>query len=206
MQKLDLKKTLKSYYDARPNPAFIEVPAFIFLMVDGKGNPNTSIEYTEALQALYAVAYTLKFKIKKEKQIDYPVMALEGLWWAEDMSTFSIGNKDDWLWTMMISVPDFITRELFEIARSEAARKKGLASLPLVRLETFQESLSAQIMHIGPYADEAENIKKLHAFIHDNGYTFDGLQQKHHEIYLSDPRKSAPEKMKTIIRQPVKKP
>lgn len=205
MQKLDLKKTLKPYYDAKSAPVFIDVPAMNFLMVNGKGNPNTSPEYADAIQALYSVAYTLKFKVKKEMAIDYPVMALEGLWWTDDMSLFSIEKKDEWLWTMMISTPDFITCELVEIAKAEAAKKKSLAALPQLRFETFTEGLSAQLMHIGLYAAEAPNIQRLHEFIHANGYSFDGKLQKHHEIYLSDPRKSAPEKMKTIIRQPAVK-
>ena len=204
MQKLDLKKTLKPYYDAKPAPTFVEVPAMNFLMVDGAGNPNTSADYAEVLQALYSVAYTLKFKVKKEMAIDYPVMALEGLWWGEDMNLFSAEKKDDWLWTMMISTPDVITLELVETAKTEAGRKKPLAVLPRLRFESFTEGLSAQLMHIGPYSAETENIRRLHDFIHANGYAFDGKTQKHHEIYLSDPRRSKPEKMKTIIRQPVR--
>jgi len=205
MQKLDLKKTLKPYYNAKSAPAFVEVPAMNFLMIDGTGNPNTAPEYADAVQTLYSVAYTLKFKVKKEMAIDYPVMALEGLWWTEDMNLFSADKKDDWLWTMMISIPDFITCELVEAAKAEAGKKKSLAALPRLRLETFTEGLSAQLMHIGPYSAEAPNIQRLHEFIHANGYSFKGKAQKHHEIYLSDPRKSAPEKMKTIIRQPAVK-
>ncbi len=205
MQKLDLKTILKPYYGAKPAPAFLHVPAMNFLMVDGRGNPNTSAEYVEAVQALYAVAYTLKFKIKKGQGIDYPVMALEGLWWTEDMNQFSAERKDDWLWTMMISLPDIITAELAETAQGEAGRKKALPALPKVRFEVYYEGLAAQLMHIGPYSTEAENIQRLHTFIHEQGHSFaDGQRQKHHEIYLSDPRKSAPEKLKTIIRQPVK--
>jgi hypothetical protein len=205
MQKLDLKKILKPYYDAKPIPAFIELPAINFLMIDGAGNPNTSADYAEVLQTLYSVAYTLKFKVKKEMAIDYPVMALEGLWWGEDMNLFSAEKKDDWLWTMMISTPDFVTSDLVEAAKAEAGKKKPLAALPRLRFEAFAEGLSAQLMHIGPYSAEAENIQRLHDFIHANGYAFDGKCQKHHEIYLSDPRKAAPEKLKTIIRQPVVK-
>jgi hypothetical protein len=205
MQKLDLKKTLKPYYDAKPAPAFIDVPAMNFLMVNGTGNPNTSADYRDVVQALYSVAYTLKFKVKKEMSIDYPVMALEGLWWTEDMCLFSEENKEAWLWTMMISTPDFITAELVEAAKAEAGRKKPLVALPRLHFEPFTEGLSAQLMHIGSYSAEAENIRRLHAFIHANGYSFEGLAQKHHEIYLSDPRRAAPEKLKTIIRQSVKR-
>jgi hypothetical protein len=204
MQKIDLKKTLKPYYDAKSAPAFIDVPSMNFIMIDGSGNPNNSPEYSNAVQALYSVAYTLKFKVKKEQQIDYPVMALEGLWWAPDMALFSPDKKDDWLWTMMISMPDLVTQPMLDAARIEASRKKDLPSLPLLRLESFTEGLSAQIMHIGPYAAEAENIQRLHDFIHANGYSFEGTRQKHHEIYISDPRKAARDKLKTIIRQSVK--
>lgn len=204
MEKLDLKKQLRKYYDAKPVPAFIEIPPMKFLMIDGQGNPNTSPDYAQVLQTLYSVAYTLKFKVKKELQIDYPVMSLEGLWWTPDMTLFSAENKDEWLWTMMIPVPDFISAPLVAEAEHEASRKKALNALSRLRFETFAEGPAAQLMHIGPYSAEAENIRRLHEFIHASGSSFDGLFQKHHEIYLSDPRKSAPEKMKTIIRQPVK--
>ncbi len=205
MQKLDLKKTLKPYYEAKPAPAFVNVPATNFLMIAGTGNPNTSADYAEVVQTLYSVAYTLKFKIKKEMAIDYPVMALEGLWWADEMHLFSADKKDDWLWTMMISTPDFITPTLVETAKTEAGKKKALPALPRLRFETFTEGYAAQLLHIGSYSAEAPNIQRLHDFIHANGYTFDGKIQKHHEIYLSDPRKTASEKLKTVIRQPVVK-
>lgn len=200
MEKLDLKKTLKTYYEAKSTPVLVEIPAMKFLLADGRGNPNTAPEYAEVVQALYSVAYTLKFKIKKEKAIDYPVMALEGLWWGEDMNLFSADRKEDWLWTMMISVPDFITPELVAAAQAEAGKKKPLPALPRLRFETFTEGWTAQLLHIGPYSAEAENIQRLHDFIHAQGCRLDG---KHHEIYLSDPGRVAPEKMKTIIRQPV---
>jgi hypothetical protein len=204
MQKIDLKKTLKPYYDAKPAPVFIDIPAMNFIMIDGNGNPNTSPQYATAVQSLYAVAYTLKFQVKKELQIDYPVMALEGLWWTPDMALFSADKKDEWLWTMMISTPDFITQKMLDTARDAASRKKELPALSSLRFESFAEGPSAQLMHIGPYATEAENIRRLHNFIHDHGRSFEGTHQKHHEIYISDPRKTAPEKLKTIIRQPVK--
>jgi hypothetical protein len=204
MQKLDLKKALKSLYDAKPEPRMLEVPPLQFLMIDGAGDPNTSAEYQDAVQALYALAYTLKFKAKKEVAIDYPVMALEGLWWADDMREFSVERKADWKWTMMLSTPDFITPGLVETALAEAGRKKNLAGLSRLRFATYAEGLAGQVMHIGPYAAEAPTIRRLHEFIHGQGYVFDGLVQKHHEIYLSDPRRAAPEKMKTIIRQPAR--
>jgi hypothetical protein len=205
MKKLDLKKELKPLYTAKSVPHLLDIPVMNFLMIDGAGNPNTASVYHEAVQALYAVAYTLKFKVKKEQAVDYPVMALEGLWWMEKMAEFSIERKDDWKWTMMISTPDFITAEMVAAAKAEAARKKDLPALGKLRFEKFHEGRAAQIMHLGPYADEAPTIQRLHDFIHAQGLSFDGAWQKHHEIYLSDPRRSAPEKMKTIIRQPVKK-
>jgi len=204
MKKLDLKKELKPLYTAKAAPMILDVPPLNFLMVDGLGNPNTAQVYQEALQALYAVAYTLKFKVKKERAIDYPVMALEGLWWMDDMVEFSIERKDEWKWTVMISTPDFITRELIDAAKAEAARKKEIPALDRLRFEKFNEGRAAQIMHSGPYVDEAPTIQRLHEFIHAQGLSFDGTVQKHHEIYLSDPRRAAPDKMKTIIRQSVK--
>jgi len=204
MQKLDLKRTLKFLYTAKAGPVLIEVPPIQFLMLDGAGDPNTSLEYQEAVQALYAVAYPLKFRVRKEMEIDYPVMALEGLWWADDMHEFSPQNKAGWKWTMMISTPGFITPDLVESVRLEAGHKKPLAGLSRLRFATYAEGLSAQVMHIGPYAAEASTIQRLHEFIRGQGYSFDGMEQKHHEIYLSDPRRAAPDKMKTIIRQPVR--
>lgn len=202
MEKLDFKKTLKHLYTAKSQPVFVDVPGMQFLMVDGTGNPNTATAYTDAIQALYTVSYTLKFKVKKEMGLDYGVMALEGLWWAADMDAFTLGKKDDWLWTMMIFQPDFITPDLFNAAIMEASHKKDLQSLPNLRLETYSEGLSVQLLHLGPYADEGPNIQRLHDFIHASGYERCG---RHHEIYLSDPRRGDPAKVKTIIRQPVKK-
>jgi hypothetical protein len=204
VEKLDLKKTLKFLYDAKPEPRMVEVPPLQFLMVDGAGDPNTAAEYAEAVGALYSLGYTLKFKAKKELGVDYPVMALEGLWWADDMHDFSVARKADWKWTMMLSTPDFVTPELVEAARAEAGRKKPSAALNRLRFATFTEGLAGQVMHTGPYAAEAPTIQRLHEFIHGQGYTFDGLEQKHHEIYISDPRRSVPEKMNTIIRQAVR--
>jgi hypothetical protein len=203
MDKVDLKKRLKHLYQPT-HKAFtvVDVPPLKFLMIDGKGNPNTSQAFQEAMQALYGMSYTLKFASKKELGIDYTVMALEGLWWADDMEAFSLGAKDTWYWTVMMLQPDHITPEFVEAARAELARNKDVPALPRLRYETFHEGLSVQIMYFGPYADEGPTIARMHAFIQDNGYTMAG---KHHEIYLSDARKVAPEKLKTVIRQPVKK-
>jgi hypothetical protein len=171
-----------------------------FVMIDGKGDPNTSQEYADAIQALYSLSYTLKFAIKKELGRQYVVGPLEGLWWMDDMADFE-RRKGDWLWTAMISQPDEVTPERFDLAAQEAGRKKELPALTLARLERFREGPCAQIMHVGPFSAEGPTIAALHAFISEQGGTFDGVRQKHHEIYLSDPRRSAPDKLKTIIRQ-----
>lgn len=201
MKKIDLKKNLKEIL----SPSFLEaeivkVPKFYYLMIDGSGDPNSSKEFQDAVQALYTAAYTLKFMIKKEKQVDYPVMALEGLWWVDDMKAFLTSSKDEWNWTVMILQPPIVTMALFRKGISTALEKKGLNALTRIRLEAFEEGLSVQIMHKGPYAEEGPTIQKLHAFAADRHLA---LRGKHHEIYLGDPRKSKPEKMKTIIRQPV---
>ncbi len=202
MDKIDLKKTYKTLYTAKTQPSFVDVPPLGYLMIDGKGDPNKTTEYREAMQALYSVAYTLKFQAKKSLGRDFGVMGLEGLWWAEDMAGFSMERKDEWLWTMMMLQPDFITPELAAAAKEEALRKKGQAAIEQIRFEVYEEGLSGQIMHIGPYDAEPPTIARLHEFIHANGY---GLRGKHHEIYFGDPRRTAPEKLKTIIRQPVER-
>jgi hypothetical protein len=199
---LDLKKTLKALYNPPSNKiTAADVPPMNFLMVDGAGDPNTSQEFRDAIEALYGVAYTLKFMLKKRGGFpEFTVMPLEGLWWADDMGTFVIGGKDLWKWTLMIAQPDFVTEELFREAAAELARKKNPAALPKARFESFREGFSAQTMFIGPYADEGPAIQRLHEFIRSSGRS---LRGKHHEIYLSDPRRTAPEKMRTIIRQPM---
>jgi hypothetical protein len=203
MKKLDLKKDLKYLYlPSAKDVEFVRVPRFNFLMIDGAGDPNTSQEFQQAVQALYTAAYTLKFMIKKEKKVDYPVMALEGLWWTDDMATFSAENKAAWRWTLMILQPKVVTKSLFKKAVKQAKEKKGLAALERLRFEGFNEGLCVQIMHIGPYAEEGPTIQKLHAFAKERGFDLVG---KHHEIYMSDPRKAKPEKLKTVIRQPIQK-
>jgi hypothetical protein len=202
--KVDLKKQRADlYHPSAKEVTVVEIPTMPFLMIDGAGNPNTSQEYQRAVEALYAVAYALKFLLKKEQGADYAVMPLEGLWWAPDMRDFSVEHKETWLWTMMIAQPPEVTAVLFERASEQAQHQKPSPGLAKLRLEEFHEGLAAQIMHLGPYAGEAPTIARLHAFIREQGYTFDGTRQKHHEIYLSDPRRSAPEKMRTVIRQPM---
>jgi hypothetical protein len=204
MEKLDLKKTLKYLYGPSARTfSVVDVPPMNFIMIDGHGDPNTSAEYAESLQALYTAAYTLKFKLKKERSVDYPVMAPEGLWWMDDMHEFSLARKDDWKWTMMIMQPEIVTLRLFAQAVDEATKKKGQPALSRLRLEHYHEGLAMQIMYFGPYADEGPTIARLHQFIDESGHIRFG---KHHEIYLSDPRRTAPEKLRTVIRQPMRKP
>ena len=204
MGKIDLKKQYNKFY--KPSAKSIEtvnIPVFNFLMIDGYGDPNKSESFQEAINALYSVSYTLKFMIKKsERQIDYSVMPLEGLWWCDDMKNFSIENKDIWKWTLMIMQPDFISNDEIKIAIKTAKEKKDIPAIDNLRMEKFNENISVQTMHIGPFAEEGPTIEKMHNFMKDNNYDFNG---KHHEIYLSDIRKAAPEKWKTVLRQPVKK-
>ncbi len=202
MPRFDAKKDLKHLYSpSAKEVSVVDVPEMNFLQIDGRGDPNTSREYQEAIEALYTAAYQLKFTVKKrDPELDYVVPPLEGLWWAEDKTSFTTGNKDAWQWTAMIYQPAQVTRELFEEAVQQVREKKDPAALPLLRWEPYHEGLCVQIMHIGPWADEGPTIEKLHAFAKEKGYR---LRGKHHEVYLGDPRRTAPEKLKTVIRQPV---
>lgn len=202
MEKIDLKKTLKQLYQPSAKEiASVDIPEMNFLMVDGEGDPNSSKSFADAIEALYPVSYTLKFMVKKGKiGIDYGVMPLEALWWADDLSAFTLGKKDDWKWTVMVMQPEFITREMVDEAVAEVARKKNPVSLPLVRFDAFREGKAAQTLHIGHFSTEGPTIEKVHQFIAANGSHRVG---KHHEIYLSDLRRTVPEKWKIIIRQPM---
>ena len=200
MKTIDLKKSLKPFYTASASkPSIIDVPVLNTLTVDGAGDPN-SPAFQEAVGSLYSVAYTLKFAYKKEKAVDYPVMALEGLWCAEDLAAFASGRRDEWKWTIFIVVPDVVTRKDVAEAIAAVKKKAKFPRFPEVRFEKFAEGKAAQVMHIGPYAEEAPTIERLHRFIAGRGYR---LRGRHHEIYFGDPRRAAPEKLKTIIRQPV---
>jgi len=199
--KVDYKREYKELYRAPRDPILIDVPELAFLMVDGHGDPNTATEYTQAIEALYAVSYHLKFAIKRAPGgFDYGVMPLEGLWWVPDMSRFATARKSEWDWTAMIMQPEEVTQDLLKDALAGATAKKALPAAAKLRLERFREGPAAQVMHIGPYAAEGPTVRRLHEFIAENGLA---LRGKHHEIYLSDPRRSAPEKMKTVVRQPV---
>jgi len=213
MKILDLKKQYKYLY--QPSAKKIEsvqVPNLQFAMIDGaieKGSePGKSSSFAEATMALYGLSYTLKFMLKKRRTnaIDYPVMALEGLWWVED-GMFDITVKDNWFYTLMILQPDVITKDIFEEAREQVRKKKGNSEmLSKVRLTHFEEGLCVQVMHIGPYATEPATIERMREFMQENGLRDNvGPNGKHHEIYMSDPRRVAPEKMKTVLRHPVVK-
>jgi hypothetical protein len=204
MTKVDLKKELRDLYQPSTKAfAVVDVPAMQYLMVDGHGDPNTAQAYKDAVEALYAVAYKLKFASKVDLDKDYVVPPLEGLWWAEDMASFTTTrDKSAWDWTMMIMQPSWITQEMVEEAVEQVGAKKDLPALSRLRFETYHEGLAVQIMHVGSYDDEAPTIHRMHhEFMPQNGYEPAG---KHHEIYLGDPRKVAPEKLKTVLRQPVR--
>jgi hypothetical protein len=200
VDKVDLKSALRTLY--RPSARAVvevDVPAFNFLMVDGDGNPNTSMEYKEAVEALYSVSYAVKFALKREESLDYVVMPLEGLWWADDPASFKRDEKDDWKWTMMIMQPPEASRQLVQSAITSVQGKKGLPGLGKVRFEQFKEGRCAQTLHIGPFSAEGPTIQRVHDYISSRS----ALRGRHHEIYLSDIRKAAPENWKTIIRQPM---
>jgi hypothetical protein len=198
---VDLRRELSSLYTATAEPALVDVPELKYLMIDGAGDPNTAPEYAEAVQALYSVAYTIRFALKRGADpVDAPVMPLEGLWWVPDMRTFTVEDKSAWLWTLLILQSPAVTPSLVDDAGATALRKKGLPAIERVRFETFAEGRAAQVLHRGPYSAEGPTIAALHRFIADQGLALTG---KHHEIYLGDPRRAAPEKLRTIIRQPV---
>lgn len=203
MHKIDLKQDWKPYYAASARkPALIDVPKRKYLMIDGQGDPNTNPEFQDAIQALYGVAYTLKFSLKMgPEQIDYPVMALDGLWWT-DTEPFSAADKAAWKWTLMIAQPDVITAAMVRTAKAKVKERKGLARVDDIRLESWREGKAVQMMHIGPYSEEGPTIEKMQQFAAEQGYQLAG---KHHEIYFSDPRRTKPEKLKTLLRHPVRK-
>lgn len=200
-EKVDFKRELRGLYAPRRTPSSVEVPEMVFLMVDGHGDPNTSAQYRDAVSALFSVSYTARFALKRAGVLDYGVMPLEGLWWVPDMATFSTEDKSAWDWTMMIMQPDEVTEAVFAQAKSGAAAKRSLPALDGLRLERFAEGLSAQVLHVGPYSAEGPTLRALHEFIAEQGRELAG---KHHEIYLGDPARSAPENLKTIIRQPMR--
>lgn len=203
MEKLDLKRQLKHLYlPAAGKISVVDVPAMQFLMLDGQGDPNTSQSYGDAVEALFGLSYAIKFAIKKGSLgIDYGVMPLEGLWWADDMSDFVTGDRSRWKWTMMIMQPEFVTNDMVEEAREAVRKKKAPTALADVRFESFHEGDSAQTMHVGPFSEEGPVIERVHEFIEQSGHERAG---KHHEIYLTDIRRADPSRWKTVIRQPMR--
>ena len=201
MEKIDLKKDLKHLYQPSAKEVVqVDVPTFNFLMVDGEGGPNASQAYAQAVEALFSVSYTAKFMVKKgPRQIDYAVMPLEGLWWADDMSAFVSNDRSRWRWTMMIMQPSFATHDVVAAASAEVRTKKKLPGIDGLRFEAFSEGLCAQILYIGLFTEEGPAIERVHEFI----ATRTSRTGKHHEIYLSDIRRADPKNWKTIIRQPM---
>ena len=198
--KVDYKKTLKHLYNP-PKGDFhvVDVPEMNFLSLDGKGDPNTSGDYQQAVEALYTISYGIKFA-HKAQGFDHVVPPLEGLWWMKNMNDFTLANKESWEWTMMIMQPEWVTDESVEKVRHDAIKKKKLASLTKVRFGPYHEGLSVQFLYTGAYESEAPTIAAMHQYIKINGYHTNG---KHHEIYLGDPRRLSPEKLLTILRQPI---
>lgn len=201
--KIDFKRQIPSYGAKHGLFSVITVPTLQFLMIDGHGNPNTAESYRDSLATLYPVAYKLKFFSKNELGRDYTVMPLEAQWWSDDMESFTNArDKSRWDWTLMNMVPDWVTQEHLDMAREAVAKKGESPLLKALRLEPLHEGLSVQTLHIGPYDDEGPVLEEMHnKFIPEKSLTMTG---RHHEIYLGDPRRTAPEKLRTILRQPVK--
>jgi hypothetical protein len=201
--KVDFKRELDAYRAKQGKFRIVEVPDLQYLMIDGHGDPNTSPAYRRAVEALYPIAYKLKFASKRELGRDYVVMPLEGLWWADDMAAFTTRrDKSQWDWTLMIMVPDWIEQELFAATVRQLGQKSPPEAFADVRLATLSEGTCVQTMHLGPYDAEAELLARMHdEFLPARGLRMVG---KHHEIYFSDPRKVAPERLRTILRQPVR--
>jgi hypothetical protein len=201
MTKIDLRKELRDLYTASTGTfEIVDVPTLRFLAIDGEGDPNVASSYAQAVEALYAASYAVKFASKRQGR-DFVVAPLEGLWTADDPAAFTRGRKADWRWTMMLMQPDWVTPETIVQTIDELAAKKKLPALELVSQRELTEGLSVQILHVGSYDDEAPTLERLHReFLPAHGFAFNG---PHHEIYLSDPRRTAPAKLKTILRQPV---
>jgi len=205
VKKVDFKKELKYLFSpSTEEPEIIKVPSFKYIMIDGEGDPNNNKEFGEKIGVLYGLSYTIKFMLKQDKKdpMDYVVLPLSALWCADDITAFAEGRKQEWKWTLMVMQPDRVTKAIYEEAKQKLIKKKNPPYIDDAYFQIYKEGQSAQLMHLGPYKDEGPNIKRLHEFFKEKGFTFNG---RHHEIYLSDPRKCVPAKMKTIIRQPVKK-
>jgi hypothetical protein len=203
MKKVDYRKDLKDIYGGTVNQLVaVHVPPMNFPMIDGHGDPNTSKDYADAIQTLYPLAYSIKFTCKQNQIEDFGVMPLEGLWWTEDMRAFTTADKRNWLWTAMIMQPPIVTSEMFERAVEQVAAKQSPRLLSRARFECYDEGRAAQVLYVGPFSDEGPTIERLHVFIAEQGGRLDETTKHHHEIYLSDPRRTQPSKLKTMIRQP----
>ena len=202
-KKVDLRKELKHLYGPTAKEVVeVEVPEMRFLMVDGEGDPNTSEAYKEATETLFAISYALKFAVKKEIGVDYGVMPLEGLWWTDGRwGSFEEiqGDKDAWKWTLMLMQPEWVDERLFERTLAAVERNTGLPGLRGIRLEAFREGRAAQVVHVGPFSEEGPTVERVDRFIEKRGGRMRG---RHHEIYLGDFRRTAPERLKTVVRHP----
>jgi hypothetical protein len=201
MDKLDVRKTHKEIYVARREPSLVDVPALKALAVEGEGDPDSSPRFAKATAALYSVAYTLKYAMKKADGRDWAVMPLEGDWYCDDMASFSMDRKEDWKWVLYIVQPDFVTADDFSRAVEAAAAKEANPALGGLSLVTLPAHRAAHVLHVGPYEAEPPTIAKLHEYIKEEGFALSG---RHREVYLGDPRRTAPERLKTIIRQPLR--
>lgn len=208
-EKLDYKKKFKELYQPKTTPSLIDIPEMIFFAVDGKGDPNSCQEYKNAIEVLYGMSFTVKMSklngTQPEGYFEYTVPPLEGLWYQEDTVGIDYSRKNDFIWTSMIRQPEFVTEAVFELAKETLHRKKPQLDLSKLKMMRFKEGLCVQLMHIGSYDNEPESIARLSKFVSENGLCEDFTENRfHHEIYLSDPRKCAPEKLKTVIRHPVR--
>lgn len=200
MENIDFKREFSGLYQQTDQEvSLVDIPELNYLMIDGQGDPNTSPEYTAAIETLYPFSYAIRAIIKGEEEFKYVVMPLEGLWWTDDMESFDVEDKSDWQWTLMIMQPEFVTETIVERARDNVRENKDLPSLSDIRFESFNEGKSAQTLHIGPFSEEGPTVERVHEFIDSHGYS---LRGRHHEIYLSDMRRTDPERLRTIIRQP----
>ena len=199
MSSVDSGDHIERLYRATTSPALVQVPPLSFLCLDGQGDPNTSPAYAAAVQALYSVSYAARSAVKRAGGPVFKVSPLEGLWWAEDMNAFLTGDRSEWHWTMMIRQPDVVSGDLCARLAGEMAEKKPVPAARRLRWMSFEEGAAAQVLHVGPYSAEAPTIERLHGLIRQRGFRLAG---RHHEIYLGDPRRSAPDRLRTIIRQP----
>ena len=199
MKEIDYKREFGELYRQDETVSLVDVPPIDYLMIDGRGDPNTSPEFAAAIETLYPFCYAIRSQVMESEDLKFVVMPLEGLWWADDVDAFDAGEKADWEWTLMIVQPDVVTEAIVDRAR-EDVESKNLPALSKVRYETYDEGMAAQTLHVGPFSEEGPTVERVHEFIAENGYAPRG---HHHEIYLSDMRRTDRERLRTIIRQPV---